>query len=453
MQRREFMQQSSAGAASITVAALTATGYLAATSTQRAASKNLVNGKIVVCCGGIKGRGRQLFSEFGKCEDVEVKYACDIDGDVLDQRTGDFTSQFGRTPEKIKDYRRALDDKHCDALVMGTPDHWHAIPAVHACQAGKDVYSEKPDGQNLIEGQVMAAAAKKYGRIIQLGTQARSDPKLLELVEYVKKGALGRPLMAKAWESTRQKNLGKPADGAAPSTIDYDVWLGPAPKREFNPLRFHSNWRWFFDYGGGDLANDGIHRLDQARWFLDVAMQAVGEKPLGMPKKVSSLGGKYYFDDAQEWPDTMMTTYDYGNGKLLTYEMRIWAPYPLHEEGEGAAVLGDQGSLVIGGSRWRHFGPKGELIVETARTKAGADEAHVRDFLDCMRSREQPRASQETVGRESSLLSHLGNASWRSGKTLEFDYNKYRFTDESANHLLTRAEYRKPYVLPKPSEV
>lgn len=452
MQRREFLQQSSSVVSTLGAAAAVG-GFFGGCSTQRAASKNLANGKIVVMCGGIRGRGNSLFLEFGRCEDVDVKYACDIDTEVLDRRTGEFTSKYGRNPEKIKDYRKALDDKECDAIVMGTPDHWHALPAIHACQAGKDVYSEKPDGQNLVEGQVMAAAAKKHGRIIQLGTQARSDPKLLELVDYVKTGVLGRPMMAKAWESTKQKNLGKPADGPAPATCDYDVWLGPAPKREFNPLRFHSNWRWFFDYGGGDLANDGIHRLDQARWFLDTAMQAAGEKPLGMPTKVSSLGGKYYFDDAQEWPDTMMTTYDYGAGKLLTYEMRIWTPYALHEEGEGAAVLGDQGSLVIGGSRWRHFGSKGELVKEETRAKSNADEAHVRNFLDCMRSREQPRASQESIGRESSLMSHLGNAAWRTGKTLEFDYEKYRFTDESANQFLTRAEYRAPYVLPKLSEV
>lgn len=445
MQRREFLKDAS-------TAAVAASTFLVGCSTQRAASKDLVNGKINVCCAGFRGRGNTLFLEFGKCDDVVVKYACDLDTEVLDRRTGEFTSKYGATPEKITDFRKALDDKNCDALVLGTPDHWHAIPTIMACQAGKDVYVEKPDGHNLVEGQVMTAAAKKHGRIIQLGTQARSCPDLLLLVDYVKQGALGRVTMAKAWESSKQKNLGNPPDGEPPATVDYDFWLGPAPKRPFNPLRFHGNWRWFFDTGAGDLANDGVHRLDQARWFLEVATEASGEKPLGMPKKVSALGGKYYFDDAQEWPDTMMVTYDYGH-KLLSYEMRIWSAYPQDGEPEGAAVYGDNGYLVIGGSRWRHFGPKGDLVKEGTRAKSGADAAHVRNFLDCMRSRGKPNADEETVGRLSSLLCHLGNAAWRVGRTVEFDYDKYQFTDEEANKYRTRPEYRAPWLLPKVEDV
>jgi predicted dehydrogenase len=449
MRRREFLQNVSATAVAAQAAAST---FLVGCSTQRAASKDLVNGKINVCCAGIKGRGNSLFHEFGKCDDVIVKYACDVDSEVLDRRTGEFTSAHGATPEKIKDFRRALDDKDCDAIVLGTPDHWHAIPTILACQAKKDVYVEKPDGHNLVEGQVMTAAAKKHGRVIQLGTQARSCPDLLALVDYVKQGHLGRVVMAKAWESSRQKDLGKPADTEAPATVDYDFWLGAAPKRPFNPLRFHGNWRWFFDYGAGDLANDGVHRLDQARWFLEVAVEASGEKPLGMPRSVSASGGKYYFDDAQEWPDTLMVTYDYP-GRLLTYEMRIWAPYPIDGEPEGAAIFGDKGSLIIGGGRWRHLGPKGEVVKEGTRAKSGADAAHVRNFLDCMRSREKPNADEETVGRLSSLLCHMGNVAWRVGRTVKFDYDAYKFTDDEANQFRTRAEYRAPWTLPKPEDV
>lgn len=445
MQRREFLKDAS-------TAAVAASTFLVGCSTQRAASKDLVNGKITVCCAGFRGRGNSLFNEFGKCDDVVVKYACDIDTEVLERRTGEFTSRFGVTPEKITDFRKALNDKQCDALVLGTPDHWHAIPTIMACQAQKDVYVEKPDGHNLVEGQVMTAAAKKHGRIIQLGTQARSCPDLLQLVDYVKQGHLGRVTTAKAWESSKQKNLGNPPDGEPPATVDYDFWLGPAPKRHFNPLRFHGNWRWFFDYGAGDLANDGVHRLDQARWFLEVATAASGEKPLGMPKKASALGGKYYFDDAQEWPDTLTVTYDYGH-KLLSYEMRIWSAYPQDGEPEGAAVYGDNGYLVIGGGRWRHFGPKGELVKEGSRAKSGADAAHVRNFLDCMRNRNKPNADQETVGRLSSLLCHMGNVAWRVGRTVEFDYDKYEFTDDEANRFRTRAEYRAPWLLPKVDEV
>lgn len=445
MNRRQFLTHAAQAGVAVAGSSLLA-------PRPRARAKDLANGRITVCCTGVKGRGNSLFNSFGAAEDVDVKYVCDIDSQILGSRQGEFESKFNRRPEAISDYRRALDDKQIDALVLGTPDHWHALPTVHACQAGKDCYTEKPDGHNLVEGQVMSAAAKKYGRVVQLGTQARSDPSLHELLAYVKQGVLGRVIMAKAWESMQQKNLGKPADCDPPATIDYDVWLGPAPKRPFNPLRFHGNWRWFFDYGAGDLANDGVHRLDFARWFLEAAVEGSGEKPIGLPRSTSASGGKYYFDDAQEWPDTMLVTYDYP-GRLLTYEMRVWAPYPLEGEAEGAAIFGDKGYLIIGGRSWRHFGPKGVLIKEGTRG-GDADKAHVRNFLDCMRSRAKPNADLDTVGRPSSLLCHMGNIAWRIGRTVKFDYDSYSFVgDDEANALRTRAEYRKPYVLPKVDEV
>jgi predicted dehydrogenase len=335
-----------------------------------------------------------------------------------------------------------------DALVAGTPDHWHALPTIHACMADKDVYVEKPDGHNIVEGQTMVAAAKKHGRIVQLGTQARSGAHLHALMDYLKTGVLGKVRFAKAWESARQGAIPKVADSDPPANVDYDMWLGPAPHRPFNRSRFHGNWRWFFDYGTGDLGNDGVHRLDYARWAFGAAIAATGGKLPDLPKAVASLGGKYYFDDAQEWPDTLMVTYDYEGGYVMTYEMRIWTGYPLHEESEGAMVLGDEGSVVIGNSRWRHLDGKGKLVKEMKA--AETDLAHVKNFLACMRSRSKPAADLETVGHPSSLHCHLGNAAWRTGRVLRFDPGTYTFTgDSDANQYLTRAEYRKGYELPK----
>ena len=229
------------------------------------------------------------------------------------------------------------------------------------------------------------------------------------------------------------------------------MWLGPAPKRPFNPNRFHGNWRWFFDYGTGDLGNDGVHRLDMARWALESAMAGAGEGPLGLPRSVSAHGGKLYFDDEQEWPDTLQVSYTFG-AKLLTYEMRIWAPYPYLGESEGAAVFGDQGYMVIGNRRWRHYDSKGEVVAEDA---AGYNlTGHAQNFVDCMHSRQRPAADLETVGSISSMLCHLGNAAWRAGRTLHFDAENYRFIgDDAANQYLTRPEYRAPWKLPAPSEV
>jgi len=293
---------------------------------------------------------------------------------------------------------------------------------------------------------------KKHGRVVQLGTQARSGPHLLSAMEYLRTGQLGKVRFAKAWESSRQGAIGKPADSPPPAGIDYDLWLGPAPQRPFNRARFHGSWRWFFDYGTGDLGNDGVHRLDIARWALETAVAAQREPAPGMPTRVSALGGKYYFDDAQEWPDTLMVTYDFAAGYLLTYEMRIWSSYPLHEESEGAAVYGDQGSLVIGNSRWRAFDAKGKLIQE--QTGSYNDVGHARNFLECVRSRAKPAADLETVGHPSSVLCHLGNAAWRAGRTLRFDAANYRFLDDpAADQYLTRPEYRRPWVLPKLEDV
>jgi predicted dehydrogenase len=447
MDRRTFLQSSG-------VAALAASGVVA--QTRRAAAKNLANDRIAVMVGGVGGRGNALLHTFAGLDEVDVKYVCDIDERILGARTEDLIKNNERVakkpPEMIKDFRRALDDKEVDAIVMGTPDHWHAIPTILACMAGKDVYTEKPDGHNIIEGRTMVAAAKKHGRIIQLGTQSRSGTHFLKAMEFIRTGQLGRVVLAKAWESTRQGSIGKPPDGEPPKTVDYDMWLGPAPKRPFNPARFHGNWRWFFDYGTGDLGNDGVHRLDVARWALETAIAAKGEKPLGLPQRVSALGGKYYFDDAQEWPDTQMVTYDY-DGRILMYEMRIWCPHKIEGvAGEGAAVYGDQAYLVFGNDGWRAMRPNGEIIAQERGSYN--DTGHARNFIDCMRSRNKPVADLETIGHPSSMLCHLGNAAWRTGRTLRFDFENYRFVgDDDANQYLTRAEYRKPWVLPKIEDV
>lgn len=439
MNRRDFTQRAAGAISTAWLGVHAGVG-----SAVRAAA---ANDKITICMMGVRGRGGSVLSTFAAQPDVVVKYVCDIDENVLRQRSAQVADRTGRKPEMIADFRRALDDAEVDALVIGTPDHWHALPTIHACQAKKDVYVEKPDGHNLLEGRTMVAAMKKYERVVQLGTQARNGPHLLSAMEYLSTGALGRVRFAKAWESARQGGIGRPQDGPVPPGVNYDLWLGPAPERPFNPVRFHGNWRWFFDYGTGDLGNDGVHRLDIARWALETAVAARKEPAPGMPARVSAAGGKYYFDDAQEWPDTLMVSYDYAAGYVLTYEMRVWSSYPLHEESEGAAVYGDQGYLVIGNGRWRAFDPKGQMIKEQ---RGGYNDAgHARDFLDCMRSRKKPAADLETVGHPSSVLCHLGNAAWRAGRTLRFDPSTYTFTgDADANQFVSRPEYRKPWLLP-----
>lgn len=439
MDRREFLRNSS------TLAGATLLAVHAGEETLRA--EPAASDRVAIAAIGVRGRGGAVLDTFASMKDVDVKYIADIDESVREARAAGIEKRTGKLPKAIKDFREALDDDSIDAVMIGTPDHWHALPTIMACQAKKDVYVEKPDGHNIIEGQTMVAAQRKYGRIVQLGTQSRSAPHIQNAVKYLRDGKIGKVRWAKSWESAKQGSIGHVADSKAPAGVDYDFWLGPAPQREFNSRRFHGSWRWFFDYGTGDLGNDGVHRLDYARWALAAARESEGKTLPAIPQVITGSGGKHYFDDDQQWPDNMLATYDFGDC-LLTYEMRVWTPYDYFNESEGAAILGDQGYVVIGNSRWRAFDGRGKMISE----ENGGDNTagHVRNFLDCMRSREKPNADLETVGHPSSLLCHLGNASWRAGRSLKFDAEKYTFIgDDDANQFLTRAEYRKPWLLPK----
>jgi predicted dehydrogenase len=439
MQRREFLASSALGVAS-------AASLLAADP----AGKIVASERIRVGCIGTGGRALSLVNSFSRNKNCEVVALADLDPNRFGQAVAAVEKNQGTKPLTVADFRKLIDDKSLDAIVVGTPDHWHAIPTILACLAGKDVYVEKPDGHNIVEGQRMVAAMKKHGRVVQLGTQSRTTQRMRTAIEFIKTGALGKCLVARGWESAKQGSIGFPKDREPPEGVDYDMWLGPAPKRPFNPNRFHGRWRWFYDFGTGDLGNDGVHRLDVAAWALNVAGEAQGDPPLGLPNTVSTGGGKWYFDDMQEWPDTLQVTYEYQGkvSKLLTYEMRIWTPYSFLGASEGAAVYGDKAYIIISNSDWKAYGPGNTVLAEGS---GESDEAeHVQNFLDCIKSRQRPNADLETVGHPSSLLCHIGNVASRVGRKLVFDAKTETFVnDAEANKLRTRPEYRKPWVLPE----
>lgn len=438
--RRQFIQRSSAVAAS----------SLVFTSLGRS-QNGLASERVRVGVMGAGGRALSLIDTFAAHPSVEVVAIADIDSNRMPRGLEVAEKRQGNKPRAERDFRKLIDDDTIDALVIGTPDHWHAIPTILACQAGKDVYVEKPDSHNIVEGMRMVAAMRKHKRIVQLGAQHRSTSRLQAAIEFVRTGKLGRCTVAKAWESTRQGAIGFPKDSDPPAGVDYDMWIGSAPKRPFNVNRFHGRWRWLYDYGTGDLGNDGVHRLDMAIALLDAANAAQKDEPLGLPDRIFANGGKWYFDDAQEFPDTMQVNYEYTTRKypkLLTYEMRIWAPYDYLGEPEGSAVFGDQGYIVIGNTRWSAHGKGGEVL---ARGEGGSHEGpHVQDFIDCVKSRNKPVCDLETVGHPASVLCHAGNISARVGRNLTLDPTTETFVDdEEANALRTRPEYRKPWVLPE----
>jgi len=378
---------------------------------------------------------------------ANIKTFCDLDPAILEKTGGDIAKAQGHQPGFEKDFRRVLEDKDIDAVVIATPDHWHARIAILACQAGKDVYCEKPMTQSIRDGQLVRDAARKHDRVFQVGTQRRSGETFRRAVEYVASGKLGKIAEMKAWIHQVRPPL-KPVAGAETlAGVDYDVWLGPAPKRAFDPNRFHYNWRFFWDYGNSEIGNQGIHVLDVAMW----AIQKMKGVENSLPDRVSAVGGINWLDDGKEVPDTQIVNYHYPD-LLLSFELRSFAHD--HELHQGAlrgqptdfytAFYGTEGTLKITQSGSKVFFKDGSPGPE----EKGVAETHELNFLECVKSRKRPNSDVE-IGRLSTTMCHLGNVSYHLGRDVKFDSKTETFPgDAEANKLLARA-HRAPYGLPK----
>ena len=369
-----------------------------------------------------------------------IKTFCDLDEAVHAAVNPELEKAQGRAPETVKDFRRVLDDKDIDGVIVATPDHWHTHIALQALSARKDLYIEKPVTQTIHEGQLIRNAARKYDRVVQVGTQRRSQEHIQSATDYVASGKLGKICLVKSWMCQVRATIGNPADSAPPSTVDYDVWLGPAPRKPFNVNRFHYNWRFFWDYCNAEIGNQGIH-------VLDVALQGIQKlrkQEKTLPKKISGHGGIYWLDDAKEVPDTQVVAFDFGD-LMLTWELRSFGSHH-PEEGAttGTAFYGTEASIVIDAKGWNVY-PKGSnTAVETRKASGGS---HELNFLECIKSRKQPNSDVE-IGRLSTTLCHLGNISHHLGRDVIFDSTTETFgEDKAANNYLTK-EYRSPYTLP-----
>jgi predicted dehydrogenase len=419
LDRRRFLHASAASLAALP--ALTATG---------AADKP--HDKIRLAVLGVNGRGRDLLKGFSSFEDVEVAYICDPDSNVVPRALKGVDSRQKRAPQVVQDFRRALEDKDLTAVAVATPDHWHALATVWACQAGKHVYCEKPVSHNLVEGRRMVEAARKYDRVVQVGTQRRSGAHFQKAAEFVRAGGLGKVPFARAWIAGHRKSIGHKADAPVPAGVNYDLWLGPAPERPFNPNRFHYNWHWNWDYGTAEIGNNGIHGLDVVRWVLG----------LDAPLRVVAGGGKFFYDDDQQTPDTMVVTFDFPATSVL-WEHRIWSKTGVQGDPFGVILYGEKGTLVFDKNGW-HV----EDGVEAKEKAAEMERPHLRNFLDCVQDGKRPNADIEE-GHKSTRLCHLGNIAFRTGRALRFDAaTETVVNDTAANRLLGRT-YRKPYVLPE----
>ena len=426
MKRRDFIVSSVAGAA--------ASAALAAAPKRVSAGRSAHEDVLLALVGGRdSGRGIDLARYFCAQRDVQIPIVCDVDSNVVGPVLDQIEAAKGRRPELVEDLRRVLDDKTVDGIIVATPIHWHAPAAILACEAGKDVYVEKPCSHNVREGRLMVEAARKHDRVVQVGTQARSQPLSHRFIERVQSGELGDVLMAKVWNTQKRGNIGYVDDEPVPAGINYDIWMGPTPELPFNRNRFHTRYNWNWHYGGGDIANDGVHWIDLARWALGVEL----------PNEVQATGCKLFFDDDQQTPDTQNVTWHYGD-RLLAYEQRLWNRYRMDGSENGVSVYGTNGMAQIGVFThgkygMRVFDNRGKLVHEEDESRSKT--THYQDFVDCIRNREQPNADI-AIGHVSTAICHLGNIATRTGRGFQFDPESETIHgDDEASRLLTR-EYR-----------
>lgn len=391
-----------------TVGTLAAAGFLPwVKSSAKAAPSERLNIAVV----GIRGRGRSLLTGFAKLPNSQVTHLCDVNTEYFGtyaKLVGDL--QGGKNPECVQDIRKLLEIRSIDAIAIATPDHWHALATIWGCQAGKHVYVEKPCSHNIAEGRAMVRAAAKHNRVVQVGTQSRSAPHMIEAINHLRLGKIGAVHMARAFNSQLRRRVPAVADGVAPNTLDWDIWQGPAPERPFNSNRYSYGWRWYWDYGTGDMGNDGVHDLDIARWGLGVEA----------PDSVQGFGTKLFFKgDTQETPDTQSVVFTFpGSDKVLHYDQRLWTPYHMEGYENGVVFYGTDAYLVLGRGGWRVIERGNKLAFEK---KASFSEIpHLENFIAACKGNARANCNI-TEGHRSTMLAHLGNLSGRLGRPLKFD--------------------------------
>jgi predicted dehydrogenase len=423
-ERRTFLQRAGLGAAAVALGA----------NVRAADSRRVVAGVI-----GTGGMGTAHVKNLATRKDVDLAYVCDVDASRLKAAAEIVTSTTGKEPKAVKDLRQVLDDKSVEAVFIATPDHWHAPAAILALDAGKHVYVEKPCCHNIREGRLMADAVKRSGKLLEVGTQSRSTAVVREAMDRIRGGEIGEILVAKAWNSQRRGSIGKTEPSDPPPQLDYDAWIGPAPMVPYRANMLHGIWRWWYDFGCGDIGNDGVHDIDVACWGLGVTTH---------PTTVTCLGGKYFFDDDQQFPDTQYAIFEYpadgpptGRKKQLIFEQRDWSPYVQEGYENGAAFYGTKGLLVIGHTvGWKLYGERNKLIAENS---GSADlTAHHTNFLDCIRGDQKQLNADVMAGHLSATLVHLANISARVGRVLQFDPANEQISNDSQANAMVRRKYR-----------
>lgn len=418
--RRTFLKGAGIGTAALSLGA----AHLHAAGSDRT--------KVAVIGPG--GMGSNHTKLLANRKDVEIAYVCDVDQQRLQRAVGIVKAGAGTTPKAVTDLREVLKDPQIDAVFIATPDHWHAPAAILALEHGKHVYVEKPMCHNIREGRLTVDAVHRSGKQLQVGTQSRSTAFIQEAIQRLHNGEIGEVLVAKAWNSQRRGSIGKTQPSEPPGHLDFDLWMGPAREVPYRSNLLHSVWRWWYDFGCGDIGNDGVHDIDVALWGLGVETH---------PSTATCLGGKYFFDDDQQFPDTQYAVFEYEseNGqrpKQLIFEQRIWSPYKQEGYENGAAFYGTKGMMILGHTQgYRLYGPRNKLITE----KTGSVDlpGHHQNFFDSIRNSDHSLNADVNAGHRAATIVHLANTSARLGRTLQFDsQNENIKNDREAKAMLGR---------------
>jgi predicted dehydrogenase len=400
------------------------------------------NDRIVVAIMGTNGRGAQHAKLFSRVPGVEVGYICDVEEKALAKGVAAVSGGQGRTPRTATDIRRVLDDKHVDAVVIAAPDHWHAPAAILGCAAGKDVYVEKPCSHNGREGELLVAAARKYGRIVQMGSQRRSWPNLITLARQIREGTLiGRVYFARGWYVNTRAAIGVGKVVPAPAGLDYELWQGPAPRRPYKDNVIHYNWHWFWHWGTSEACNNGTHEVDLMRWAMNVTF----------PVRVESAGGRYHFKDDWECADTQVATWEFEGGKSFIWEGRSCNGFLTEGQPRGVTFHGEQGSVLVDDNGYTVYDQKHKVVsqVKDAADQSSTntigpgdrlDNVHVVNFIESMRSRKTPNA-EIAEGHTSVALCHLANIAYRVGHTIHCDPKNGHVLNDTAAEALWKRQY------------
>ena len=421
--RRGFLKQTS----------LAAAGFAALGGAPSVLAAGSPNQKIVVAIIGCNNRGMNHIDAYLTLPDAEIGYVCDVDSRVLDKGIAAVAKKQQRNPKAERDLRRVLEDPAVDAISIATPDHWHAPAAILACAAGKHVYVEKPGSHNLHESELIVAAARRHKRVIQMGNQRRSWPWVIEALDALKAGEIGRVAFARGWYTNHRASIGRGKIVPVPEWLDYSLWQGPAPEQPYRDNIIPYNWHWFWHWATGELGNNGVHSLDLARWGLGVEL----------PLRVTCGGNRYHYPDEWETPDTMVATFDFGE-KGIAWEGQSVDPRGFEGASFGVSFYGEKGCMAIAGNACTVYDLKEKVVREFKRQQEGLffyDSVHFGNFLDAIREGKPLRAEIEE-GQKSTVLCHLGNIAWRTGHTVNFDPKTRKIVNDDTATALCARSYR-----------